>query len=148
MVFSRVLSSEIQINSSAGQVWAVVTDFKGFPSWNPFILRASGELKVGARLEAFIQPPNSKGMTLRPKVVKVDPNHELRWLGRLYFPRLFDGEHSLRIEPLSDKSVKFIQSEAFNGLLVPFGGSLLSNTLKGFEEMNKALKQRAEEGIL
>jgi len=83
-------------------------------------------------------------MTFRPKVLKVDPNHELRWLGRLYLPWLFDGEHALIIEPSSEGSVKFIQREKFTGLLVPFTHSLLRDTQRGFEEMNKVLKQQAE----
>lgn len=146
MVFSRVLSSEVLINASAQCVWSLITGFKDFPSWNPFIRKASGEIKVGSKIKVFIEPPQSKGMLIQPTVIKVDLNHELRWLGRLYLPWLFDGEHAFHIEPAADGTVRFIQSEAFTGLLVPFGGSLLLNTLKGFEEMNKALKQRAEQG--
>jgi len=84
-------------------------------------------------------------MTFRPKVLTVDPNHELRWLGRLYLPWLFDGDHALIIESSDEGPVKFIQREKFNGLLVPFTRSLLRDTQRGFEEMNKALKQQAEQ---
>ena len=77
--------------------------------------------------------------------MKVEPNHELRWLGRLYLPWLFDGEHALIIETVSENSVKFIQSEKFNGLLVPLTRGLLRDTQRGFEEMNRALKQQAEQ---
>ena len=84
-------------------------------------------------------------MTFRPKVLNVDPSHELRWLGRLYLPWLFNGEHALTIEPSSEGYVKFIQREKFTGLLVPFTRSLLRDTQRGFEEMNKALKQQAEQ---
>ncbi len=146
LVFSRHLSSEILIKSSAKQVWTMITNFEEFPSWNPFIRSAKGDLKIGAKLELFIQPSGSKGMTFRPKVLKVDINHELRWLGRLYLPWLFDGEHSLIVEALSENSVKFIQSEHFKGLLIPLSQSILRDTQRGFEEMNKALKQRAEQG--
>jgi hypothetical protein len=145
LVFSKELSSEILIDSSAKQLWELITDFKDFPLWNPFIRRATGEIKVGARLEVFIQPSGTKGMTFRPEVLKVDPNHELRWLGRLYLPRLFDGEHVLIIEPSSENCVKFVQREKFKGLLVPFARSLLRDTQRGFWEMNKALKQKAEQ---
>jgi len=85
-VFSKQLSNEILINSSAKRLWEIITDFEDFPRWNPFIRRATGEIKTGARLEVFIQPSGTKGMTFRPKVLKVDPNHELRWSGRLYLP--------------------------------------------------------------
>jgi hypothetical protein len=145
LVFSRELSSEILINSSAERVWQVLTHFEDFPCWNPFIRRAVGEVKVGARLEVFIQPSGTKGMTFRPKVLKVDPNHELRWLGQLYLPWLFDGEHFFIIESSRENFVRFIQKEKFTGLLVPFAGGLLRDTQRGFEEMNRGLKQRAEQ---
>jgi len=145
LVFSKQLSSEILIDSSANRVWELITDFGDFPGWNPFIRRATGEIKTGEKLEVFIQPSGTKGMTFHPKVLKVDQNHELRWLGRLFLPWLFDGEHALIIEPSSENSVKFIQREKFTGLLVPFTRSLLRDTQRGFEEMNRALKQRAEQ---
>lgn len=145
MAFSKQLSSEIMIDSSAKRVWELITDFEGFSRWNPFIRRASGEVRTGARLEVFIQLSGTKGMTFHPKVLKADPNHELRWLGRLYLPWLFDGEHALIIEPSGENSVKFIQREKFTGLLVPFTRSLLRDTQRGFEEMNTALKQQAEQ---
>jgi len=142
--FSKQLESEILVNSSAKRLWELITNFEDFPRWNPFIRRAPGEIKTGARLKIFIQPSGTKGMTFQPKVLKVDPNHELHWLGRLYLPWLFDGEHALIIEPSSENSVKFIQREKFTGLLVLFAGSILRDTQRGFEEMNRALKQRAE----
>ena len=144
MVFSKTLSSEILIDSSAERVWKIITDFGDFPRWNPFIRRATGEIKTGARLEIFIQPSGTRGTTFRPKILNVHPNQELRWLGRLYLPWLFDGEHALIIEASSGNSIKFIQREKFVGLLIPFASAQLCDTLRGFEEMNKALKQRAE----
>lgn len=145
MVFSKQLSSEILINSSAERVWTIITDFKSFPDWNPFIRRASGEIRVGAKLNVFIQPSGARGMTFKPVVLKAEPNREIRWLGRLYLPWLFDGEHALIIQPSNANHVKFVQQEKFSGFLVPFTGGILRDTLRGFEEMNKALKQRAEQ---
>jgi len=83
-------------------------------------------------------------MTFRPKVLRVNVNHELRWLGRLYLPWLFDGEHAFIIDPIGENSVKFAQREKFTGLLVPFARSTLRDTQRGFDEMNRALKQLAE----
>jgi hypothetical protein len=37
-----------------------------------------------------------------------------------------------------------VQSEQFRGVLVPFVPSVLRRTLEGFEQMNAALKVRAE----
>ena len=60
-------------------------------------------------------------------------------------PGVFDGEHSFTIEPLAENRVRFVQREAFKGLLVPLlARSLETETQRGFEEMNRALKERAE----
>jgi hypothetical protein len=60
-------------------------------------------------------------------------------------PGLFDAEHFLIIQPLEDNRVRFVHREEFRGVLVPlFARSLENNTQRGFEEMNRALKERAE----
>ena len=141
----KELHSEIEINSPAQCVWEVLTDFASYPQWNPFIRRASGVPRTGERLEVRIEPSGARGMTFRPKVLNAEANRELRWLGHLLVPGLFDGEHSFTIQPLGENRVRFVQREAFKGLLVPlFGRSLDSNTQRGFEEMNRALKERTE----
>ena len=141
----KELHSHIDINASAERVWQLLTDFASYPQWNPFIRRISGEPTIGERLEVRLEPPESRGMTLRPKVLDAEPNHQLRWLRHLFVPGLFDGEHSLVIQSLGEDRVRFVQGESFRGLLVPmFARSLDNGTLRGFEEMNRALKERAE----
>jgi hypothetical protein len=141
----KELHSQIEIDASAERVWRVLTDFASYPEWNPFIRRISGEPTTGERLQVRLEPPESRGITLRPKVLNAEPNQQLRWLGHLLVPGLFDGEHSLTIQPLEENRVRFVQSESFRGLLVPlFARSLDNNTRRGFEEMNRALKERAE----
>ena len=145
LFYRKEISSEIEIEASAERVWQHLTDFESFPEWNPFIRKASGEIKVGERIEVFLQLPEGKGMTFRPKLLKVERNRELRWLGRLGIPRLFDGEHIFIIEQLGEGRVRFVQREKFKGFLAPlFLAMIKSSTLLGFEEMNKVLKERAE----
>ncbi len=141
----KEVHTEIEIDAPAGRVWRVLTDFAAYPEWNPFVRRGEGEVRVGARLHVTIQPPGGKGMSFRPTVLVVDPDRELRWLGHLWIPGLFDGEHSFVIEPLGEGRVRFIQRERFGGLLVPLLSKMLDvETRRGFEEMNRALKMRSE----
>jgi len=141
----KVLHSEIEIDASAERVWGVLTDFACYPQWNPFIRRISGELEVGGRLEVRLEPPDSRGITMRPTVLSAEPNRLIRWVGHLLVPGIFDGEHSLAIHPLEENRVRFVQHEAFKGVLIRMlARSLDTNTLRGFEEMNGALKERAE----
>lgn len=140
----REISAEIDIGAPPERVWSVLTDFSSYPDWSPFIRQISGEPAVGARLRVRIEPPGGRGMTFRPRVVVSEPSRELRWLGRLGAPGLFDGEHSLRLEPLDGARTRFVHSERFRGALVPLFGSGLIQTRHGFEAFNTALKERAE----
>ena len=142
----KELRTEIEIQASAERVWGLLTDFASFPQWNPFIRWAKGEARFGARLEIRIQPSGAGGMTFKPTVIKLEIMRELRWLGRLVMPGLFDGEHIFSIEPLGPQRVRFTQREIFRGLFVPLlARDLDTNTLRGFKEMNVALKARAEQ---
>ncbi len=40
--------------------------------------------------------------------------------------------------------MRFVQEEAFRGILVPLMGRAIEGARRGFEEMNRALKERAE----
>jgi hypothetical protein len=92
-----------------------------------------------------LEPPGGMGITLQPTVLDAEPGRELRWLGRLVVPGVFDGEHRFVLEPLDGGRTRLVQEERFTGLLVPlFARSLDRHTLAGFQAMNQALKTRAE----
>lgn len=141
----KELKTEIEINASASRVWAILTDLGQYAVWNAFIPEAEGEVKKGARLRVRIAPPGGKAMTFTPTVTLVEPERAFRWLGRLFLPGVFDGEHIYEITPLAEDRVRFVQREEFRGVLVPlFWKNLGTQTRQGFEAMNAALKQRAE----
>ena len=143
----REISTTIEIDAPAERVWEIITDFPAYPEWNPFVRSLEGELRLGGQLEASIQPPGKKPMRFRLRVVTLEPNRELRWEGHLLFPGLFDGEHTLVIERRGDDRVRLLHYELFRGLLVaPLLRLIGANTRRGFEEMNRALKERAERG--
>ena len=141
----KELYTEIEIDASLEQVWNILTDFSRLPEWNPFMQRASGVVKPGEKIEVLLQPPDGMGMTIKPTLLKVEPQRELRWLGHLLIPGLFDGEHIFSLEPVGDNQVKLVHREKFRGVLV---GVILrmvgNNTRRGFEAMNEALKAEAE----
>jgi len=140
----REIKTEIVIESSANKVWRILTDFERYPEWNPFIKSISGEPRVGAELQTFMQQPGASGWKFTPTVLVAEENKEFRWLGKLFFGGLFDGEHSFVIEPISENKVRFVHSEKLTGILVLLLGGTLKKTEQGFELMNKALKERAE----
>ncbi|MCH7859646.1 MAG: SRPBCC domain-containing protein [Candidatus Marinimicrobia bacterium] len=145
----KEIHTEIEINASPERIWKVLTDFPAYPEWNPFVREIDGQLVTGAKLKVLLQPPGGKGMTFRPKVLKVEPNREFRWLGHLLIHGLFDGEHFFIIEALDLNRVRFIHGEIFRGILVPLFGKMLDgSTRQGFEAFNQALRTRVEEDTL
>jgi hypothetical protein len=140
------IKTEILINALPEKIWAILTHFDKYPSWNPFIKYIKGQVQEGNRIEVRIEPPGAKGMVFKPKVLAYKPKQELRWIGRIIFSGLFDGEHSFIIVDNKNGTSTFIQSEDFQGILVPlFAKQLKTNTKKGFELMNERLKEMAEQ---
>ncbi len=141
----KVIEAGVLIQASPEKVWGVLSELGKYPEWNPFILMISGELKEGARLSVKIALPGGRPMAFSPVVSVAIPEVEMRWLGHLWFPGLFDGEHSFRIDEAGEGHVHLMQSEHFRGILVPFlPASFFERTRRGFEEMNWALKERVE----
>lgn len=141
----KEIRTELVIKASPSVVWSVLTDFPNYPSWNPFIKWIKGNAQQGAKITARIEPPNASGMTFKPTLLIVKKNQELRWLGHLFIPGLFDGEHIFELYENSDGTTTFVQREEFRGLLVGvFQKMLDTSTLQGFDAMNRKLKERAE----
>ncbi|WP_173682163.1 SRPBCC domain-containing protein [Clostridium saccharoperbutylacetonicum] len=132
------------INSTVDKVWTILTDFDSYPNWNPFIKYLKGTPKEGNKIEVKIVPPNSNGMIFKPTILKFTPNKELRWLGRLFIPGLFDGEHIFELISNNDGTTTLIQREKFHGILVPLLKNSLYDTKAGFDLMNKKIKEICE----
>lgn len=141
----RIIETEIEIAASRDRVWNTLTDLKSFPDWNPFITSIEGSLEPGLRLLVTIAPHGRKPMKFRPLVQDMEAGRKLSWLGHFLVPGVFDGRHEFIIAEQSANKLRFIHREEFTGLLVPlFWGSMEQPTRAGFESMNEALKQRAE----
>lgn len=145
----KEIRTEIIIHATPAAVWKILTDFERYPSWNPFIKSIAGKAEQGNKITARIEPPGASGMTFTPRLLSVIKNQELRWLGHLFIPGLFDGEHIFELYENTDGSTTFVQREKFKGMLVSLFSKMLdTNTLAGFEMMNKKLKELAEQTSL
>lgn len=138
------LHSEIAIDAPPETVWEILIDLEHYAEWNPFVVSSIGTPQVGESLVNRLEPPGGKAMTFKPRVTVVEDAKIFEWVGHLVLPGLFDGRHRFEIQA-TDTGTLFRQDEFFSGLLVRMlRKSLDDNTLRGFEAMNLALKQRAE----
>jgi hypothetical protein len=143
----KELRSEIEFDGTPAEVWTTLTDLQAYPHWDPFIERIEGEVRAGAKLDVRIQPVDERGITLHPTVLAAEPGRELRWIGHLMVPGIFDGEHRFLIEEAGPSRVRFTQSERFGGILVPLLWKKLRDggTARGFRAMNEAIARRVAE---
>ena len=140
----KQIRTEIVINASPEKVWSVFADIEKFPEWNPLITRASGELRQGGQLDIFMEPPGGKAMGFKTRIVTLEPNRELRWVGVFLHKILFTGQHYFLIEPQGEGQVKFVHGENLGGIMLPFMGGMLAKVEQGFNDMNQALKAKVE----
>lgn len=139
----RELSTTIDIDASPEDVWRVLTDFEHYSEWNPF-MRVTGRPNEGARLVVDLTPPGGRGVQFRPTVTHVDHGRELRWLGHLFVPGLYDGEHRFTLDARGG-GTRLTHAESFGGVLAGLVNRFVGDsTARGFEAMNTALKTQVE----
>ncbi|SDD55689.1 SRPBCC domain-containing protein [Glycomyces harbinensis] len=138
----RRIETTVRLDARANEVWAVLTDFPAYGEWNPFLTAVSGLLAEDERLDATFTQANGKTSRFRPRVLRVSPARQIRWLGKLGPGGLFDGEHYFVLAPQEDGTTVLTHGERFTGVLVPLLGRLLADTEQGFTAMNDALAAR------
>jgi hypothetical protein len=141
----QTITVATEIAAPPSVVWDVLTDTDALAEWNPFLTSLTGALAVGSRLRVRIEPPGGKAMTFKPRVLVVEPERRLEWLGRVGVPGILDGRHRFELEELPGGRSRFAHSETFSGVLVPLLGTTLRRTEAGFTAMNEALRRRSEE---
>ncbi len=141
----KEIRTEIEIRASAEKVWDLLTDFKNFEQWNPFIRKIEGTPALGTEIKIHLHTSRGKSRTYQPKITKLEPLKELRWFGKSTIPGVFNGERIFVLEPIEGNQIRFIHKEIFTGLLVNLVGNRLDKDMySSFISMNEALKKTAE----
>lgn len=141
----KEIRTEIEIRASAEKVWDLLTDFKNFEQWNPFIRKIEGTPALGTEIKIHLYTTGGKSRTYQPKITKLEPFKELRWFGKSTIPGVFNGERIFVLEPIERTQIRFIHKEIFTGLLVHLVGNRLDKDMySSFISMNEALKKTAE----
>ncbi len=136
----KEIHTSVLIEASPEIVWNILTDFDKYPLWNTFITSINGDISEGKTIEV-----KAGGMKFKPTILKCEKNKEFRWLGKLFFKGIFDGEHIFQIIDNNDGTSTFQHSELFSGFLVMFFSKKLDGeTTQGFKNMNTKLKELSE----
>jgi hypothetical protein len=132
----RALATRFSVPQSPDQVWSVLIDYPSYARWNSFMRKVSGEVGVGQKLNVTIHLSSGGKMSIKPKLLVVDKNRELRWVGHLIVNGLFDGQHYWVLSRNASGGTDIVHGERFTGLLV--GAVFKPEKLKvEYERMNR-----------
>lgn len=143
--------SEIEISAPARIVWRIIADPDNYPKWNPFIPRITlktRDLVVGSEFNLDCRMTDKTLLKNEKEVVlEVSPETYTfrmgtsRTRGR---PGIVSNRCQI-CEPTGDNSCRYINYEAFRGVLSPIVYLLYRKKLDAaFAKHNAALKQYAE----
>lgn len=135
--------TEIEIAAPPAAVWTVLADNQRYQEWNPYHVRADGELIEGASLDVEINKPDGSVVKIRPHVLTVEPERRLDWGGGI--GGVFKGVHVFELEESGGGCTRLVQRESFTGLFVGFAA--LDGIEEGYRRMNQALKDRVESEV-
>lgn len=139
------VESVIDIDAPPEAVWRVLTDFASYRDWNPFIVDASADLRVGGLVRLSVHSPLP--LRFRARITIFDAPRQLRWIGDFVAPWFGAGEHVFVVAPRGPGKSSFLQREVFSGLIPRLlRPVLVAGARRGFRRMNRALAQavRAE----
>jgi hypothetical protein len=138
------LRAEVEIDAPLSHVYGVLTDFPRYSEWNPFITAIAGKLVEGEQLTVDLSLPEGSSHELKPRLMQVSENAELRWRGHFWLPSLLQAEHFFQLEGRGATLTRFVQGQNFSGFLLRFASKTVTQTARGLVYMNQALKKRAE----
>lgn len=139
---SRTVTVERVIDAPRERVWTVLSDLTAYEEWNPYVTRASGEVRIDEELRIRLGPPGGNAEDVTVKVLTARFERKLRWVDRLAVPGVRDEEFTFRIVKVSDSRVRLLEDVRVEGLLAPLTD--VESTAEGLELMAAALERRAE----
>lgn len=136
----------IAVNAPAEKTWAILTNISAYPSWNPYVVEAEGNLSSGQKLR-IVEEVGGKRHTHTVRVTRLDvANHELQWEGSMIPAKLLKWEEGFLVEAVDASHCRVAMLNSHQGLLAKLYSKYNKNRhLQAFREYGAALKKRAEQ---
>jgi len=141
-----VIDETVEVNAPHDIVWGVITDFRRYGEWNPFVVECDSTLKVGDPIvmrvhvfEAFAQPQ-------REIIFRHDPGRLFCYgvsgmpLGAMRSNRCHE------VRSLNSASSEYRSHFELSGWLSPIVSGLVGRQLRrGFHAMTESIRTRSEQ---
>jgi hypothetical protein len=143
------ISTSIEIAATPENVWAVLADLASYSQWHPVFRSVTGQLAAGSTLTIRTSVPSTgRPMTVKVKVVKAEPDTELRWVSKLLGITI--SRRRFLLSPSGDGTL-LVQAQSYHGLYGPRGPGSARRTVAmigriqdAFVSINEAIKEQAE----
>ncbi len=137
--------TETPIQADAAIVWSILSDFEGYPDWNPFIRMAAGALAPGEAVRFRFALPSRLKVPASGVITCCEPGRELRWAGHMLSPLVMRADHFFILEPAGPGRIVLVHGEHLGGVMAAMLLAGLGWHLRqAYQCMNLALKSKAE----
>jgi hypothetical protein len=130
------------IDGSADEAWAALTRFEDYSKWSRLLPFASGTVVPGTRLDLRIRGPGRRAFSFHPRVVSVNPPHELVLDASVGHRSFVHMVHSFTFVGCAETGVQLRQRWVATGILVPVLWPLLRRAMARFNEFGTDLSAR------
>src|SRR5262249_57484921 len=105
-------------------------------------MEIEGTPQVGTKLTVHMGAGGGRGMVFKPAVLAATPDEELRWLGKLGFGGIVDGEHFFILDRNADGTTHLTHGERYSGALLTLAKPFLNKERNqaGYEAFNHLLQ--------
>jgi hypothetical protein len=129
----------INIRSTAGKIWGLLTNAADLPRWNSTITSVEGTIAPGETLA--LRVPLAPTRTFKPKVVVFEPAQLMVWQEG---NAMFRGVRTFTLVAREDGSTDVSMAEVYTGLMLPMIAGSLPDFTPAFETYAADLKREAE----
>ena len=142
--------TEIQIDSPPARVWEIFTDFESYSRWNPFIKGIRGQAVPGGKIIELVYNADYFYLPLPMKILTYEENAELSWGGDVpeFMRYISYGHHIFRFAEINGKTNFSHEAHLHGVMMVYFRDHIQTSVRRIHNEMNRALKLRAEALVL
>lgn len=135
----KQFSAEVDIQGTAEDVWAVLSNAAGYPEWDPNMNSIEGSIGLGEKL--VLHTTLSK-RSFKVTVSELVPNSRMVWKSGMPMG-LFKGERTFELTPRNG-TVHFTLREEFSGLMSPLIGRMIPDLHPSFLKFVQGLKAEVE----
>ncbi len=141
------INTDITINAPKKVIWDILTDFPSYYEWNPFLIKVIGRATLGGNI-FFIAKSEGAMVPVLANIMEYEFEKKFSWGGPpfTWFRSIFGAEHFFIIEEITTTQCRFRNNERMEGVIADAMWTLIERSVPAYEEMNQALKERAEAG--